>query len=379
MSSILRVWLLVGLACACGAPDHASAAQDELAAINARMAGRIVDCTHNHGADRRIESRVLCQRRDLYVYLPPCYDPARCYPLVVWCHGAFGDEHAFLDTAQIDYLDRLIRCGAAPPMIVVCADGTIKGEDRLLSKHSFYVNGCSGRFQDHLLDEVLPLVIGRYSIDPDRSRHAIVGVSAGGFGALGIALKHRDCFAYAVSHAGAINMRYDNLNHAPLEDFSPCTYRWKDYYRPRQVIGRFACIPIRAKMYVKPVFGSGPEVIPRVTCNNPADLLLRTAPLPGELDVLLSYGDEDNLNFDAHAQSFAHLARSCPGVRVYTACYPGMGHSLDYFRQSNQYAWRWLGQRMKADPPAAANIAQATAVAPEASAMDELLSAAIVR
>ncbi len=345
--------LLVALGLLAGvAPRNALAKTDELAELNAKIAGRVVDFTHNHGADRRISSRVLCQKRDLYVYLPPCYDPDRQYPLVVWCHGAFGDEHSFLDTAQIDYLDKLIRCGRASPVIVVCADGTIKGEDRLLSKHSFYVNGCSGRFQDFLLGEVLPLVISRYSVDPDRSRHAIVGVSAGGFGALGIALNHRDDFAYAVSHAGAINMRYDNCHGEALEDFCPATYRWKTEYHPREVVGRFVAglIPIRAGFYATPVFGTGPEVIPRVKRNNPTDLLLATRLEPGELEVLLTFGDEDNLNFDAHARSFAWLAERCLGVDVQVACFPGMDHSLEFFRVSNRYAWRWLAGRFQSAP-----------------------------
>ena len=44
---------------------------NELAVINGRLRGKVVDHTANHGADRRIWSRSLYQRRDVYVYLPP--------------------------------------------------------------------------------------------------------------------------------------------------------------------------------------------------------------------------------------------------------------------------------------------------------------------
>jgi len=60
--------------------------------INCRLHGQIVDFTHNHGADRRIWSAALCQKRDLYVYLPPNYDPQKKYPLAVFLHGAVQDE-----------------------------------------------------------------------------------------------------------------------------------------------------------------------------------------------------------------------------------------------------------------------------------------------
>ena len=48
--------------------------------VNRQLHGRVLDYTANHGQDRRIYSPALCQKRDLYVYLPPCYDPCKQYP-----------------------------------------------------------------------------------------------------------------------------------------------------------------------------------------------------------------------------------------------------------------------------------------------------------
>src|SRR5262249_62399560 len=56
---------------------------------------KIVDHTANHGKDNRIWSRSLYQRRDLYVYLPPGYDPSQRYPLILWLHGFTQDEQSF--------------------------------------------------------------------------------------------------------------------------------------------------------------------------------------------------------------------------------------------------------------------------------------------
>src|SRR5258708_4750330 len=68
----------------------------ELNRVNRQLAGHIVDYTKNHGADRSLWSPALGQRRDMYVYLPPGYDPSKHYPLILWLHGFSQDEHSFL-------------------------------------------------------------------------------------------------------------------------------------------------------------------------------------------------------------------------------------------------------------------------------------------
>src|SRR5436305_6584175 len=85
--------------------------------LNGRLRGTILDFTHNHGADRRIYSPALCERRDMYVYLPPGFDPARTYPAMILMHGLAQDEQFFLRTAE-DF-DRAMACGSLPPFIIV--------------------------------------------------------------------------------------------------------------------------------------------------------------------------------------------------------------------------------------------------------------------
>src|SRR5271163_1981483 len=64
--------------------------------VNHRLAGHAIDYTNNHGCDHRIYSPILGMPRDLYVYLPPGYDPACAYPLVLVFHMADVDEHFFV-------------------------------------------------------------------------------------------------------------------------------------------------------------------------------------------------------------------------------------------------------------------------------------------
>jgi enterochelin esterase-like enzyme len=107
----------------------------------------VVDYTKSRGADRRIFSPILGRPRDQYVYLPPGYDPRRAYPLVLYLHMAAVDEHYFVGSAMLD--DLIVR-GEVPPVVVACLDGSYGGRDLLREKHSFYLNGLGGRFEDHV-------------------------------------------------------------------------------------------------------------------------------------------------------------------------------------------------------------------------------------
>ena len=149
--------------------------------LNRRLAGRVVDYTHNHGADRRIFSPILGRPRDLYIYLPPGYTPrgpTRSSSL----HMASVDEHMFVGADRIVELDGMIRRGAFPPAIVAMPDGLIDGENRINGPHSFFLNGRFGRFEDHILYEVVPFLTSHYSIRPEPGAHGLLGVSAGGLG-----------------------------------------------------------------------------------------------------------------------------------------------------------------------------------------------------
>ena len=58
-------------------------------------------------------------RRDVYVYLPTGYTPARAYPLLVYLHLAYLDENWYVASDWIVQLDGMILRGEFPPAIVV--------------------------------------------------------------------------------------------------------------------------------------------------------------------------------------------------------------------------------------------------------------------
>ena len=102
--------VLVGLA---PASAHGIPHPLQLERLNRRLSGQVLDFTHNHGRDRRIWSEALHQKRDMYVYLPPKYDPNKRYPIIFWLHGFAQDEHSFLEYA-VEPLDRAMAYGQAP-------------------------------------------------------------------------------------------------------------------------------------------------------------------------------------------------------------------------------------------------------------------------
>ena len=325
--------------------------------LNRRLDGRLVDYTHNHGRDNRIFSPILGRPRDLYVYLPPGYDPSNAYPLILYLHMGYVDEHAISGSNRIVELDRMIRRGAFPPAVVAVPDGLYEGENRIRDPHSLFVNGCGGRFEDHLMNEVLPFVKRGFSIRPEREAHAILGVSAGGFGAMALALKHRDMFGVVATLAAPLNVRYGTIDGRYREDFHPATFRWNDRYDPNQVVGTFylGLKRVRAGKYFDPVFGCLPDPLAGIIANNPADLLSSTDLKPGELAVYVNYAGRDNWNFDAQDQSFQWLAAQ-RGVAVTLECAPGARHNIPYFRSNHVRAYAWLSGHLpppivKAPPP----------------------------
>lgn len=320
--------------------------------LNRQLAGSVVDYTHNHGQDRRNFSPILGMPRDLYVYLPPGYTRDTAYPLILYFHMANIDEHVFIGSSYLVQLDQMIQRGEFPPVVVACPDGVIDGKNRVQAPHSFYVNGCGGRFQDHLVQEVLPFLMRCYSIRPEREAHAVFGLSAGGFGALSLALKDRAFFGAAVTMAGPVNMRYIACDGDSLADFDPANYCWNDHYDPRQVVGRFyfGLKPVRAGKYVTPVFGAGPDVLQRIQRENPADLLFTTDLQPGQLEIYLHIPGQDNYNSDDQARSFAWLAAQ-KGVAVTVESDPKGHHNLPYFHANHVSAYRWLSRHLL--PPVA--------------------------
>lgn len=200
-------------------PATGSSSQAGSAAPSAGAAtqGRVVQ--------ERFRSAALGVDKDVVVYLPRGYsaESGRRWPVFYYLHGLGGHERNWTQDGKLDHAaDRL-----ALDAIVVMPDGD----------DSFYIDSArpidydrcradgTGLFlpgeqppdttcvrkrsyETYIIEDLVGWVDARYRTIARRDGRAIAGLSMGGFGAMGLALRHPDRFAAAASHSGAIALMY---------------------------------------------------------------------------------------------------------------------------------------------------------------------------
>jgi S-formylglutathione hydrolase FrmB len=318
----------------------------DLRRLNSQLHGQVHDYTANHGQDARIEAAALGQRRDVYVYVPPGYNPAKRYPLMIWLHGLAQDETSFLQIAPA--LDREIAAGTLPKCVIAAPDGTVRGRASLREPPSLYLNSPLGRYEDYIIYDVWNHVVTNYAIRTERQAHVLAGASMGAFGAYNLGIKHKSEFGVLVGVLPPLNLRYSDASGRTDTNYDPANFAWLNEYRPNAPIAKFGpcgIVTIRQKEMIGPVFGSGPDVIAKVAAENPAEMLFAHNVKPGELEMFAGYGERDEFNFDAHTESFAALARG-RGLAVHTVMVPGGKHDKETALRMLPAFVEWLGPKI---------------------------------
>lgn len=165
------------------------------------------------------KSNIVGDNRDYYVYTPPAYDPSgkTLYPVLYLLHGYSDDASGWTAVGKANFiLDSLIAEGKAKPMIVVMPLGygapeivkqpmaSRTADDR---KHLSELNAA--RFQQALINEVIPAVEQSYSVAKNRDSRAIAGLSMGGAESLLTGLNRLDLFSWVGSFsAGGLPQNY---------------------------------------------------------------------------------------------------------------------------------------------------------------------------
>ena len=148
--------------------------------------------------------------RQIPVYLPPDYGGSNLtrFPAVYLLAGFTGrgsfmtNDTAFDEPIQ-ERLDRLIATGQIEPMIVVLPDGfTRYGGSQYLN------SSATGRYEDHLLTEIIPHIDRAFRTRPEAAYRAIGGKSSGGFGALVHGMRHPGIFGAIACHSGDMSFEY---------------------------------------------------------------------------------------------------------------------------------------------------------------------------
>lgn len=142
--------------------------------------------------------------RELPVYLPPGYDEEadRRYPVAFYLTGYMGIGDSKLQWKGFaptfpERLDRLIADGEIGPVIVAFPDcfTTLGG--------SQYINSTvTGAYDDHLNQELVPLVDAECRTLEGRDHRAVFGKSSGGFGAIVQGMLHPETWGALACHSG---------------------------------------------------------------------------------------------------------------------------------------------------------------------------------
>ena len=140
-------------------------------------------------------SRAVAGRLQFSVYLPPGYaGGARRYPVIYFLHGLPASASAHRDIA---YIGHALDAGQLQA-IVISPQGA-----RDSDPDPEYLDWGPGRNWETAVATELPRVVdSRYRTIALRGGRALIGVSAGGYGAAVIGLHHLDAFSVIESWSG---------------------------------------------------------------------------------------------------------------------------------------------------------------------------------
>ena len=136
-----------------------------------------------------------------FVYLPPGFRVTERYPVLYLLHGMPGSPSEYIDgTDLVERADDEIAARRLRPFIaVIPAAGTKRG----------YNGEWAGPWETGLVERTIPWVDRNLPTVATARGRVIAGLSAGGFGAVDIAVRHPDLFAAAESWSGYFEPLHD--------------------------------------------------------------------------------------------------------------------------------------------------------------------------
>lgn len=142
--------------------------------------------------DVAFRSAALGREMPYRVILPAAIPAGRKLPVVYLLHGGGGgyrDWSNYSDVAEF----------AERGLILIMPEGS----------SSYYVNAAArpnDRFEDYIVKDLITDAESRFPVATGRMSRSIAGVSMGGFGAVVLALKHPNLFAFAAGISSAIDV-----------------------------------------------------------------------------------------------------------------------------------------------------------------------------
>ena len=153
------------------------------------------------------ESKSVGTTRNMLVYTPPGYSKDKKYPVLYLLHGIGGDENEWKRGGKPNViLDNLLADGKVEPMIVVMPNGRAQKDDRAAGNVMASAPAFAA-FEKDLLEDVIPTIEAKYSVQADREHRALAGLSMGGGQSLNFGLAHLDTFAWVGAFSAAPNTK----------------------------------------------------------------------------------------------------------------------------------------------------------------------------
>ena len=240
-----------------------------------------------------------------FVYLPPQYftEPTARFPAIYLLHGSPG--------APIDWFraNEAQRAGfdaarSGHPVLLVAPRVSRRWLD-----DSECVNRPRERIETYLVADVVPEVDGRFRTLADRTDRGIAGMSAGGFCALNLGLRHRNLFSAIIDMSG--------------------------FDRPTHSGGALG------------LFGHTPDAT-RLADQNTPRLYAKTLPATPLMRIWLDSGRSDReAEHDIHEMS---QLLTQPGWDVHVQLRSG-GHTYAVWRPALFSAVPWVAAGMSDEPP----------------------------
>jgi S-formylglutathione hydrolase FrmB len=185
----------------------------------------------------RLESRILIGNplgdpttRDLYVWTPAGDRPDRPLPTLLAVVGFTGTGGMLFNVDPLGEdlghrMERLVASGACPPCRIVAPDCFTR-----VGGNQYINSAATGRYEDHLLEEILPFIAQRYQV----KRWGVFGKSSGGYGSFMLGTRHPDVFAALADHSGDAGFEL-----CYLQDFPGALDAYREAGGPAAWLDRF--------------------------------------------------------------------------------------------------------------------------------------------
>ncbi len=170
---------------------------------------------------KTINSRILGKEMRLAAYHPSANDNI-ALPVLYFLHGRTGNESLLQWLGMEGTADAMIEAGEIQPLIVVCPNldnsRGINSAELYQEVKGKYALVHKGRYEDYLLDELIPFVEKNFHTIPNRSARYIGGISSGGYTALSIGVRHPGLFSKIGGHMPAIDLSYTDEDECYFAD-----------------------------------------------------------------------------------------------------------------------------------------------------------------